>query len=57
MVTYRRRMKWTALHRQFKGPQGWRQIALDGVELFNIAAVTVTRYRWRGLSIPTPRAA
>ena len=54
MITYRRRMTWTALRRQFKGPQGWRQIALDGVELFNIAAVPVTRYRWRGLSIPTP---
>ncbi|MGI5515999.1 group II intron maturase-specific domain-containing protein [Streptomyces sp. CA-106131] len=57
MITYRRRMTWTALRRQFKGPQGWRQIALDGVELFNIAAVAVTRYRWRGLSIPTPWAA
>ncbi|MEU0521783.1 group II intron maturase-specific domain-containing protein, partial [Streptosporangium sp. NPDC006007] len=54
MITYRRRMTWTALRRQFKGPQGWRQIALDGVELFNIAAVTVTRYRWRGLNIPAP---
>ena len=39
-----------------KGPQGWRQIALDGVELFNIGAVAVTRYRWRGLRIPTPWA-
>jgi RNA-directed DNA polymerase len=57
MITYRRRMTWTALRRQLKGPQGWRQIALDGVELFNIAAVAVTRYRWRGLSIPTPWAA
>jgi RNA-directed DNA polymerase len=54
MITYRRRMTWTALRRQFKGPSGWRQIALDGVMLFNIAAVTVTRYRWRGLNIPTP---
>jgi RNA-directed DNA polymerase len=54
MITYRRRMTWTALRRQLKGPQGWRQIALDGVELFNIAAVPVSRYRWRGLSIPTP---
>ncbi|MCC9711509.1 hypothetical protein E4N62_43615 [Streptomyces sp. MNU76] len=54
MITYRRRMTWSALRRQFKGPSGWRQIALDGVMLFNIAAVTVTRYRWRGLNIPTP---
>ena len=57
MITYRRRMTWGALRGQFKGPLGRRQIALDGVELFNIAAVPVTRYRWRGLSISRPWAA
>ncbi|MFJ9034466.1 group II intron maturase-specific domain-containing protein [Streptomyces sp. NPDC102274] len=57
MITYRRRMTWTALRRQFKGSMGWRQIVLEGVGLFNIASVTVTRYRWRGLNIPTPWAA
>jgi RNA-directed DNA polymerase len=42
-VKYRHRMSWTALRRRFKGPNGWRPILVDGVELFNIASVTVTR--------------
>jgi RNA-directed DNA polymerase len=53
-VMYRHRMSWTALRRRFKGPNGWRPIVVDGVELFNIASVTVTRYRWRGPRIPSP---
>ena len=41
-------------------PQGhhptgrWLPIAADGVEVFNPAAVTVTRYRYRGNRIPNP---
>jgi RNA-directed DNA polymerase len=27
---------------------------VDGVELFNIASVSITRYRWRGTNIPSP---
>jgi RNA-directed DNA polymerase len=54
MVMHRHRMSWTALRRRFKGPDGWRPIVLDGVELFNISSVTVTRYRWRGTNIPSP---
>jgi RNA-directed DNA polymerase len=54
MVMNRHRMSWTALRRRFKGPDGWRPIVLDGVELFNISSVTVTRYRWRGTKIPSP---
>jgi RNA-directed DNA polymerase len=53
-VMYRHRMSWKALRRRFKGPNGWRPIVLDEIELFNIASVTVTRYRWRGTKIPSP---
>ncbi|MEU1784963.1 hypothetical protein ABZ553_03430 [Streptomyces sparsogenes] len=28
----------------------------DGIELFDLQAVTVTRYRYRGNTIPTPWA-
>jgi hypothetical protein len=27
---------------------------LDGITLFSLAAVTITRYRYRGISIPGP---
>jgi RNA-directed DNA polymerase len=56
-VMHRRRMTWTALRRWLRGPHGWRTIVLDGTALFNIASVRVTRYRWRGTSIPTPWSA
>jgi RNA-directed DNA polymerase len=45
MVMHRHRLSWTALRRRLKGPDGWRPIVLDGVELLNISSVTVTRYR------------
>jgi RNA-directed DNA polymerase len=53
-VIYRHRMGWKAFRSRFKGPNGWRPIAADGVELFSIASVAVTRYRWRGTKIPLP---
>ena len=34
---------------------GWRPIVIDGIELFNISSVPVTRYRWRGTTIPSAR--
>ena len=54
MMLKRYRLTWTALRRRLKGPRGWRPIVLDGIPLFDISAVTVTRYRWRGTRIPTP---
>ncbi len=30
----------------------WSRPTADGVELFNIASVRVTRYRYRGVKIP-----
>ena len=53
-VMHRHRMTWKALRRRLRGPNGWRAIVLDGVKLFNIASVSVTRYRWRGSKIPSP---
>jgi RNA-directed DNA polymerase len=45
------RWKWTDVRRRLIGPGGrWRRPAADGIELFNIASVRVTRYRrpaWR----------
>ena len=41
--------------RRFTRPDGrWRPIAADGIELFNLASVPVTRYRYRGNTIPNP---
>jgi RNA-directed DNA polymerase len=53
LVMKRHRMTWTALRRRFKGPHGWQPIVIDGIELFPISSVTVTRYRWRGTNIPS----
>ena len=51
------RWGWKDFRRRFTTPQGqWRPLSVDGIELFNIEAVPVTRYRWRGNTIPTPWA-
>ena len=49
------RWRWTDLRRRFTAPNGrWKPIAADGIELFNLEAVPVTRYRYRGSAIPSP---
>ena len=49
------RWTWKTLRREFTDPTGrWMPLSADGKTLFDIAAVPVTRYRWRGYSIPTP---
>jgi RNA-directed DNA polymerase len=53
-VMHRNRMTWKAIRRWLRTPQGWRAIRMEGIELFNLATVPVTRYRYRGNSIPTP---
>jgi RNA-directed DNA polymerase len=51
------RWGWKDFRRRFTTPQGrWKPLAADGIELFNLEAVSVTRYRWRGNTIPTPWA-
>ena len=43
------------VHRRLTTPNGrWIPITVDGIELFNLATVPVTRYRYRGNTIPTP---
>ena len=45
---------WRTLRRRYlTGEPGWRP-AEDGIALFVPQRVKVTRYRWRGYSIPTP---
>ena len=49
------RWKWNDVHRRLRGRNGrWTRPAVDGIELFNIASVPVTRYRYRGVKIPNP---
>ena len=49
------RWKWKDVRRRFTTPDGrWKPITADGIELFNLAAVPVTRYRYRGNTIPNP---
>ena len=52
-VKARRRWKWRDVHRWLRTPTGWRTISADGIELHNIAATPVTRYRRRH-TIPSP---
>ena len=51
---HRNRMTWTAVLRWLRTPTGWQPIGFDGIELFNLATVPVTRYRYRGNTIPSP---
>ena len=47
-------INWRTLRRRYlTGDPGWRPTE-NGITLFVPQQVTVTRYRWRGYSIPTP---
>ena len=51
------RWKWYDIRRAFTTPQGrWKPITADGIELFDLQTVPVTRYRYRGSTIPSPWA-
>jgi RNA-directed DNA polymerase len=55
MLMARHRWNWTAVRRRFTTPTGrWTPIHADGIEYQPIAAIHVTRYRWRGTTIPHP---
>ncbi|MPZ63969.1 MAG: hypothetical protein GEU83_00070 [Pseudonocardiaceae bacterium] len=47
-----------AARRPRSGPPAgrWKPITADGIDLFNLASVPVTRYRYRGNTIPNPWA-
>ncbi|GEL16583.1 group II intron reverse transcriptase/maturase [Pseudonocardia asaccharolytica DSM 44247 = NBRC 16224] len=49
------RWNWTDLRRRFTDRDGrWRRLSADGIELFATVSMPVTRYRYRGNTIPTP---
>jgi RNA-directed DNA polymerase len=49
------RWTWKDFRRRFTTTHGrWKPLSADGIELFNLTAVTVTRYRYRGGAIPNP---
>jgi RNA-directed DNA polymerase len=56
MMRARHRWKWKDVRRWLTDPATgrWKPITADGIELFNAAAVPVTRYRYRGYQIPNP---
>jgi RNA-directed DNA polymerase len=57
MLKRRHRWRWTDVRRQFTNPIGrWLPITAGEIELRRIAALPVTRYRYRGTTIPHPWA-
>ncbi len=55
MLMRRHHWNWTAIRRRFTTPTGrWLPINADGIEYRPIAAIPMTRYRWRGTTIPNP---
>jgi RNA-directed DNA polymerase len=57
MLRTRHRWRWKDVRRQFTTPTGrWLPITAGGTELQRMAAIPVTRYRYRGSKIPSPWA-
>ena len=55
MLTERHHWRWKDVRRWLVTPTGnWRPITAGGTELRPIAAIPVTRYRYRGSQIPGP---
>ena len=55
MLMKRHRWNWKDVRRSLVTATGrWRPISAGEVELRPIAAIPITRYRWRGAQIPTP---
>jgi RNA-directed DNA polymerase len=50
------RWSWKDIRQRLLGPNGsWLPITVDGVEMINPARTpAITRYRYRGDTIPTP---
>jgi RNA-directed DNA polymerase len=58
MLMTRHHWKWKDVRRQLTTPDGrWLPITAGQTELRRIAAIPVTRYRYRGNTIPSPWAA
>jgi RNA-directed DNA polymerase len=57
MLRVRNHWRWHDVRRRFTDPTGrWQPIAAGEIELRRIAAIPVTRYRYRGNTIPNPWA-
>jgi RNA-directed DNA polymerase len=55
MLCTRHHWSWKELRRKLTGPDGhWQPIQADGVKLAEMDAIVVSRYRYRGVNIPTP---
>ena len=55
MLMERHRWRWKDVRRRFTTPTGrWLPITAGEIELRRIAAIPVTRYRYRGSKIPSP---
>jgi RNA-directed DNA polymerase len=49
------RWQWKDVRRRFTDHTGrWRRPSMDGIELFNVTSVPISRYRYRGIKIPNP---
>jgi RNA-directed DNA polymerase len=49
------RWRWKDVRRNLIAPTGrWGPITVDGIALFDLGTVPVTRYRYRGNTIPSP---
>ena len=49
------RWRWKVVRRHHTGRNGrWVRPSADGVQLFNLAKVPITRYRCRGAQIANP---
>jgi RNA-directed DNA polymerase len=58
MLRQRHRWRWKDVRRQFTGPTGrWLPVTAGEIEMQRIAAIPVTRYRYRHTKIPSPWAA
>ncbi|WP_433346899.1 group II intron reverse transcriptase/maturase [Microtetraspora malaysiensis] len=57
MLWTRHHWRWKDIRRRFTTPTGtWRPISAGEIELKRIAAIPITRYRYRGSKIPIPWA-
>jgi RNA-directed DNA polymerase len=55
MLCTRHHWRWKDVRRQFVTPTGsWRPITAGTIELKRIAAIPITRYRYRAGNIPSP---
>ena len=48
------RWRWRDIRRYHTAHGRWTRPSADGIELFNLAKVRITRYRYRGTEIPNP---